>query len=180
LPGSKKVLFSEPVAAPSALEPMNYTISPIGEVDGLEVDPDDTRAILVQLLRFGYGTDGEEPRLTIQDVQGQSGSRLQAEGVAIALERRSDDLADLRIFPNPLRLNGGQERLQIRGLVAGATIRIISLVGETLRVYEDVGNGPLVWDARDETGALIPSGVYFIHVEHSDGAEVLRKVAVIR
>lgn len=175
-----RVVFSEPIASTTATDRMRYTVSPVGDIETITFDSDDAKAVIVQFVNFGYGVNGEEPMLIIKGIEGLSGSMLSAEGVAIQLEQRSRDLANVRVFPNPLRMRNGSEQIQVRGILQGSTVRVINLLGETLRVFQDVADSAIVWDARDEQGTLIPSGVYFIHVEHSDGGEVLRKVAVIR
>ena len=37
-----------------------------------------------------------------------------------------------------------------------------------------------VWDARDDSGAALPSGVYFLRLTTGDGMDAVRKAAVVR
>ena len=56
-------------------------------------------------------------------------------------------------------------------------IDIFNLAGQPIRELE--GNGFLEWDGRTESGRVVASGMYFLRVR-SEGAEKLRKVAVLR
>jgi hypothetical protein len=56
-------------------------------------------------------------------------------------------------------------------------IEIFTLSGQPVRVLE--GNGYLEWPGTTESGRTVASGVYFLRVQ-SEGAEELRKVAVLR
>ncbi|MBZ0266849.1 T9SS type A sorting domain-containing protein [bacterium] len=56
-------------------------------------------------------------------------------------------------------------------------VEIFTLSGQPVRVLE--GNGFLEWNGTTESGRTVASGVYFLRVL-SEGAEELRKVAVLR
>jgi len=52
--------------------------------------------------------------------------------------------------------------------------------GRTLRIlYEENGDGGLVWDVRDDQGRLVPAGVYLYRIAAA-GMVRLGKLAVVR
>jgi hypothetical protein len=66
-------------------------------------------------------------------------------------------------------------------LPESSTVAIFSLNGEPVRQLEETdGNGGVTWDLRDNTGALVASGMYLFRVEAPGEKAVLRKAAIIR
>ena len=88
---------------------------------------------------------------------------------------------DLMVFPNPLRISDGQiPSVYIEGLVPAADIRIVTAAGHLVRRMESRG-GRTRWDARDEEGRLVESGVYLvIAVGRNDQGTSVGKLVVIR
>jgi ligand-binding sensor domain-containing protein len=88
---------------------------------------------------------------------------------------------DLKVYPNPLRLDGvGPAEVMIDGLVDATDIRIVTAAGSLVRRLESRG-GRVAWDARDESGGLVASGVYLvIAVGRNDEGTAYGRVAVIR
>lgn len=92
-----------------------------------------------------------------------------------------ENAADLIVFPNPLHLSDGQiPSVYIEGLVPAADIRIVTVAGHLVRRLESRG-GRIRWDARDEEGRLVESGVYLvIAVGRNDEGTSVGKLVVIR
>lgn len=92
----------------------------------------------------------------------------------------ADQVGDLSVFPNPLRLDGMSEpRVAIEGLVDATDIRIVTSAGSLVRRLSTRG-GRVTWDARDETGRLVSSGIYLvIAVGQNDEGTAYGKIAVI-
>ena len=90
-------------------------------------------------------------------------------------------VVDLKIFPNPVRISGDQApEVFIEGLVPATSIRIVTPAGYIVRRLEARG-GRIRWDARDENGNLVSSGVYLIiAVGQNDEGTAYGKIAVIR
>ncbi len=88
---------------------------------------------------------------------------------------------DLFIYPNPVRVTGeAVPRIVIEGLVAETDIRVITVHGEVVAEFLARG-GKAVWDGRDQSGALVPSGMYLVVAVGSSGeGAAYGKVAVIR
>ncbi|MDE2996203.1 MAG: regulator, partial [Bacteroidota bacterium] len=92
-----------------------------------------------------------------------------------------DSAGDLIVFPNPLRISDGQiPSVYIEGLVPAADIRIVTAAGHLVRRLESRG-GRTRWDARDEEGRLVDSGVYLIiAVGRNDEGSSVGKLVLIR
>ncbi|MEQ9105251.1 MAG: two-component regulator propeller domain-containing protein [Rhodothermales bacterium] len=88
---------------------------------------------------------------------------------------------ELTVYPNPLRLDATDAaEVMIDGLVEATDIRIVTAAGSLVRRLESRG-GRVAWDARDETGQLVSSGVYLvIAVGRNDEGTAYGRIAVIR
>jgi hypothetical protein len=73
------------------------------------------------------------------------------------------DVFQFRIGPNPLRMSRGQRQMGFLG-PAGAEIRIHALTGELVRQLSVAANGMASWDAVNEAGQAVASGVYLVFV----------------
>ncbi len=107
---------------------------------------------------------------------GTEGGLAIYEGAPVPASARPQALS---VFPNPLRLGDGDaERVTVRTLVADTDVRILAPDGRLVRRLSGRG-GSLDWDARDDRGDLVPSGVYLI-VAVGGGGAATGRVAVIR
>ncbi|MGA3287193.1 MAG: hypothetical protein ABSD46_07190 [Bacteroidota bacterium] len=125
---------------------------------------DDVRSIAIDQKRgiAYFGTEQGLSSFTIEPVQtNQSYSRLE-------------------VGPNPFILPSDQP-LTIRNLVAGSTIKVMTVSGFVVTQFEAQGGGRAFWDGRDKNGAFVSSGIYFIVAFAENGSQtVTGKVAVIR
>ncbi len=87
----------------------------------------------------------------------------------------------LFVYPNPVRAAmGGDVSVTIRGLVEQTDLRILTPGGGVVRQLRTRG-GSVVWDGRDASGQLVPSGLYLVVAVGQDGeGAAYGKVAVIR
>jgi ligand-binding sensor domain-containing protein len=99
------------------------------------------------------------------------------------------DLSQLKGYPNPFLLDertgscSSQAGFHITNLAKDSGVRIFNVAGEVVRDYpaEQVPGAQVCWDGRDESGRLVPSGVYlFVAFVESGGASAVGKVAVVR
>ncbi len=93
----------------------------------------------------------------------------------------SEQVQDLKVYPNPVRIEDGAEAsVFIEGLVEATELRVVTLTGEVVARLRTRG-GRARWDGRDEADRMVPSGIYLI-VAVGDGGEgaAYAKVAVIR
>lgn len=100
------------------------------------------------------------------------------EGGAVVSSREANDLF---IFPNPVRFADLTTPLiTIDGLVERTEIRILTINGSLVRRLSGRG-GRITWDAKDETGRLVDSGMYIIAAVGQAGeGTAYGKVAIIR
>jgi ligand-binding sensor domain-containing protein len=92
----------------------------------------------------------------------------------------SKDQDQLTVSPHPFVIPSS-EPLRIKGLPANATIKIFGLGGTLVREFQSPGGAVALWDGLDNSGNLVPSGIYIIAAGASNGDNaVLGKVAVIR
>ncbi len=96
---------------------------------------------------------------------------------AIAPAEQSQDLV---VYPNPARFStDAAPEIFIEGLVEETEIRIVTAGGELVRRIEARG-GRTRWDGRDESGRLVPSGMYVILAVGTNGEKAaVGKVAII-
>jgi ligand-binding sensor domain-containing protein len=99
------------------------------------------------------------------------------------------DLSQLTGYPNPFLLDeqtgacSSQTGFHITNLAEESAVRIYNVAGELIRKYDadQVPGAQVCWDGRDDSGKLVPSGVYlFVAFIESSGASAVGKVAVVR
>ncbi len=85
------------------------------------------------------------------------------------------DIATVTAFPNPFVITFGTERLRFNfsGVVE---TRIFTEIGELVWV----GRSNSGWDGRNQSGALMASGVYLFVLSDTDGESGIGKVLLIR
>ena len=88
---------------------------------------------------------------------------------------------DLFIYPNPVRIETGAEpEIYIEGLVAETELSILTVDGTLIDRFDTRG-GRVRWDARDQRGSQVPSGMYLVVASGKNGEGVAYgKIAVIR
>ena len=93
----------------------------------------------------------------------------------------STESRDLFVYPNPARLSEmSTPNIFIEGLVEETEIRILTAAGSLVRRLSARG-GRVRWDAKDETGRFVSSGVYLVIAVGSNGeGAAYGKIAVIR
>ena len=84
--------------------------------------------------------------------------------------------------PNPFY---DETRLGFDLPVAGRIrLRVVDVRGRLVRVLADgrhpAGPGSVVWDGRDQDGAVVSSGVYFVRLETEQGSRSYRVVRALR
>lgn len=102
---------------------------------------------------------------------------FQGDAIAPAAEAQ-----DLFVYPNPVTAQAGGTLppVFIEGLVAQTRIRIVAPDGSLVRRITARG-GRARWDGRDESGRLVPAGVYLVlAVGENDAGTARGKVAVVR
>ncbi len=104
--------------------------------------------------------------------------RLRLRGVARPLG--SSGAITLSVRPNPCR-GPATIRLRLRE-AAPVSVRLFDALGRRVSTLTEreapAGIATISWDGRDETGRLLPSGVYWIHAESAGGRDIQRLVVI--
>jgi len=95
----------------------------------------------------------------------------------------STSLSNVHPFPNPFKPNSslGHVNVTFTGLTAGAKVQVFTVSGET--VFEksiDSAASTLQWNAVNDDGSNLSSGVYFYLVSDPSGNTKKGKIAIIR
>ncbi len=82
--------------------------------------------------------------------------------VSSIYQEGSTDYSKIYVYPNPVIQNSDDNiKVTITGLAGGSTVKIFSASGRLIATIDGSRLGSTVtWNGRDETGKLIPSGVY--------------------
>jgi ligand-binding sensor domain-containing protein len=112
-----------------------------------------------------------------------AGSRSQG---LVELESRPDppsdpeEIARIRLYPNPVRLSLGQSEVYCMGVDFPVDVRIYNLEGQLVRELLEVQPGEPVWpDLGTRFGSRAVSGIYLIHLSYEGKSEV-RTLALLR
>ncbi len=98
------------------------------------------------------------------------------------LEREGvSSMEELRVFPNPYSYrNNSGDRIVIENLSDNATVHILTVDGRLVKRFQTRG-GRVDWDALDESGQKVSTGVYFIVATGNTNDQVGRgKVVIVR
>jgi hypothetical protein len=91
----------------------------------------------------------------------------------------SSSSSTLSVSPQPFVVPAA-EPLRIIGLPAGASVKILTVSGSLDKEFDSPGGSVAFWDGLDQSGKVVPSGVYIIAGSDKLGdTTVLGKVAVI-
>lgn len=103
---------------------------------------------------------------------------ISVEGESVAA---ANDVQDLRIYPNPVRVQEqGDPNIIIEGLLDETAIRILTASGSLVARLEARG-GRVRWNGRDLNNKLVPSGMYIVAAIDQNGSDTAYgKIAVIR
>lgn len=89
------------------------------------------------------------------------------------------DLSNIIVYPNPFKPHLGHTGIYFKGLTEKTTIKIYNIAGELVRKIENV-DGETTWDARNNSGNKVASGVYIYLITNDKGNKRTGKLAVIK
>lgn len=105
----------------------------------------------------------------------------------------SSDLSALRIYPSPFRPNNdsaddgvpynpsdANSGIIFENLPNGSKIRVYTVTGQLVARFDAGTSGKVQWDASNDDGGQVASGVYLAVVSAPGQKEVVRKIAIIR
>ncbi|MEE4311804.1 MAG: S8 family serine peptidase [candidate division KSB1 bacterium] len=176
-----QLVFSQEMDSISVTDRSNYAIEPDISVTGVDPDPVDSKIVLLILddsesitaLGFSY-------LITVRNVKSRDGIAIgSGQGSQASIFLFREDLSGVFTYPNPFRY-GDADYLMFANLTQEAEIRIMTLEGIVIRtIFENDGNGGVEWDLKDNTGTLVPSGIYLYQVQ-GNGQRKTGKLAIVR
>ncbi len=89
-------------------------------------------------------------------------------------------LDDVIVRPTAIRPGDGIECVTAERLVPGTTAEILTRSGRSVRKLPAATAGTAQWCLRDDAGADLPSGVYFVVLRDPTGARRTIKLALVR
>jgi hypothetical protein len=105
----------------------------------------------------------------------------------------SSDLSALRIYPSPFRPNNdstddgvpydpsnANSGIIFENLPNSSKIRVYTVTGQLVAHFDAGTSGKVQWDASNDEGGQVASGVYLAVVSAPGQKEVVRKIAIIR
>ncbi|MCR4439751.1 MAG: S8 family serine peptidase [bacterium] len=184
LSGSAQVVltFSQPLDKTSAETVTNYRIEPEVRIVSSVLDPKDLRRVLLQIGHLApLGAPNAHHIVYVSGVKSEEGRAVvPGRGDRLALRLVRADLSQVFTYPNPFLLQSGTGRVTFANLTETATISIMTVEGQVVRVLEERdGNGGMFWDGKDGNDQLVGSGVY-LYVISNDKERVMGKLAVVR
>ncbi|MDD5258569.1 MAG: S8 family serine peptidase [bacterium] len=94
-----------------------------------------------------------------------------------------ENLDEVKVYPNPYKPNSGLGHTQITftNIMNESIVKIYTLTGELVRTLrDDLARGELSWDATNETGQKVASGLYIFLVESNNSKHKTGKLAIIK
>lgn len=101
----------------------------------------------------------------------------------------ADDLADIRVVPNPYNIRARElqfgsvapDRIAFFGLPPECTIKIFTERGDLVETLAHTdGSGDELWDSLTSSRQVVVSGLYIAVIETPDGRSAVRKFIIIR
>ncbi|HEX7358355.1 MAG TPA: T9SS type A sorting domain-containing protein, partial [Ignavibacteriaceae bacterium] len=184
-----KLNFNLSVDETSALNINNYTFEPSNKVTSVNMDPNDSKVIYLDLTnQKPVGSIGREYVLhvynLISNITSGSVPINKGAGSFVVLSTYARDLSGVYVYPNPTK--EGSEKVTFANLPQRAKITIWTIDGILVNEIEETdGNGGVDFNLTDISGNRISSGVYIYRIVQLDGMqnegeEKLGKFAVVR
>jgi subtilisin family serine protease len=174
--------FSEPMHKASLEERTNYDPGPGLYVAWAEGISPDFQAVRLHITGgIAWGAVGQPLTIKVNGLLSASGlAVLPGRGDVIQLLFAAATLANVHTYPNPFRMWIDTGGITFADLTPEAEIRIMTTEGRTVRVlYEENGDGGLVWDVCNAEGRLVPAGIYLYRVT-AKGKVKLGKLAIVK
>ncbi|PIP41785.1 hypothetical protein COX18_02405, partial [Candidatus Desantisbacteria bacterium CG23_combo_of_CG06-09_8_20_14_all_40_23] len=100
-------------------------------------------------------------------------------------------LGNVRVYPNPYKPNsnpmhnsgvhfGGTAAPFEERLTEQVTIKIFTVTGELVRVIDGQTSGEYIWDAKNDDGDEVSTGVYIYQITNEQAGNSFGKVAIVK
>ena len=183
-----QINFSLPVDESSIQRTENYNFEPQNKVTKIEISKDNSSVVITS--EYPVGSIGKEYKLKIENIFSSSSTGSieinKESGSYIILSSYSQNLDNVFVYPNPVKLGDQNQNLTFANLTKNASIVIFSINGEKIKsLIENNGDGGTNWDLKNENGIAISSGVYIYRVavvddQNNEGQVKIGKFAVVK
>jgi hypothetical protein len=176
------VYFNHPMEAASAENPLNYQIEPEDQVIEARLEPLDASRVRIFLAgQNRMGSLGENYYLIIWGIKDVWGTEISQEaGNRFLILKTMENLANLVVFPNPLRADAADLKITFGNLPYLCQIYIFTSNGQRVRDLKNEGfNGGISWDLRNGSGEEVANGIYIYLAEYQDQKK-MGKLVIVR
>jgi hypothetical protein len=167
----------------------NYSFTPENAVREISMLQDAPNQVLLRTIN-PISSVGKEYTLKISNITSSvsTGGIKISDGAGgfIVLTSFSENLDDIYVYPNPVRIGEGHNSLTFANLTKKAEIIIFTVDGKKITTLNETdGNGGITWDLRNNDGELVSSGIYIYRITALDDADnekedKVEKFAIIR
>jgi len=154
--------FNLPVDSASASQKINYSFSPILEIDHVCISEDNKNQVEI-LIKKEKAISGQYI-ITAKNIFSDSGIPISTgQGNQTSLTITNIKPLKIYAYPNPCRVTEGHQSITFANLFHEQTVKIITLSGTIIRTIKNPNNeGNLFWDLKNKKGELVGSGIIFI------------------
>jgi Subtilase family/FG-GAP-like repeat len=183
-PYKLKLIFNLPVDITSAKNIDNYSFDPENKIASIDIDQKDGRIIYLNLDgNKPIGSIGKVYKLKVQNLlsSAETGNIEINSGAGsyIVIQTFAKDLSDVYVYPNPVKISAGQDKVTFANLPQFASIVIFNINGIRINnLEENNGDGGVDYNLKDMSGKKLSSGVYIFRIVRLDknGNELEKKI----
>jgi hypothetical protein len=103
-------------------------------------------------------------QLGFQVINGTAVSDWATASISLA----SAELVGVRVFPNPCRINRGDDSIAFDTLPANSQVKLFTVAGHWIKTL-DAPSGSASWDLTNDSGERVASGIYLYHIKSPNG-----------
>jgi len=147
-----------------------------GRIDGINIPE---KRLIALCHRKGWRTwrkDFEEKLDEVDNIFRITAGHLSIFGLFTPIV---GDLSNVIVYPNPFKPHLGHNEIYFKGLTEKTTIKIYNIAGELVRQIDNI-DGEAVWDARNDSGNKVASGIYIYIMTNDKGNKKTGKLAIIK
>ncbi|MCJ7507268.1 MAG: T9SS type A sorting domain-containing protein, partial [candidate division Zixibacteria bacterium] len=86
---------------------------------------------------------------------------------------------EVYVYPNPFKPSSGDENITFTNIPLGSDIKIATLDGKLVKKFTNTQDNEIIWDAKNQEGKDVASGVYLYFVDFPGGS-TSGKIVVVR
>ena len=171
-----KITFNMPVDSASVVNKSNFVFDPVNSIESIEIDPSGSIIYLNLEKKKPVGSIGIQYRLKINNVysSSESGSLVIAPetGSYIVLTGVTENLANVYIYPSPVKINSGLGKMTFANMPQRVKIIIYNINGiKIAELDESTTTGGVDYNLKDKNNNMISSGVYIYRLVRLDSGD---------